>query len=60
MSDWLRALLWVCLVVLLPLPAQAATYAYRNDTFSYDTPSGSAATVGWHGSGGAPACTGYP
>lgn len=60
MPDWLRALLWVCLVVLLPLPAQAATYAYRNDTFSYDTPSGSAATVGWHGSGGAPACTGYP
>ncbi|MFN3396912.1 MAG: DUF6701 domain-containing protein [Sulfurimicrobium sp.] len=38
----------------------AATYAYRNDTFAYDTPSGSAATVAWHASGASPACTSYP
>jgi len=40
--------------------AQAATYAYRNQAFSYDTPSASAATVTWHTSGAAPACTNYP
>lgn len=40
--------------------AGAATYAYRNDTFSYDTPSGAASSVTWHISSPAPACTGYP
>lgn len=46
-------------------PAGAATYAYRNDTFSYDTPSASANVVPWHsgttgGTNGSPACTSYP
>lgn len=53
-----------CVLALLTLlaawPALAATYAYRNDTFSYDTPSTSAKTVTWHTSGAAPVCTGYP
>lgn len=40
--------------------AGAATYAYRNDTFAYDTPSGSAPAVAWHVSGASPACTNYP
>lgn len=39
---------------------QAATYAYRNQAFSYDTPSAGATAVAWHGSGASPACTGYP
>ena len=39
---------------------QAATYAYRNDVFSYDTPSANAITVGWHATGASPACTSYP
>ncbi|QAU34277.1 DUF6701 domain-containing protein [Janthinobacterium sp. 17J80-10] len=46
-------LLWTC-------GAQAATYAYRNDVFSYDTPSASAGVVAWHTSGAAPGCTTYP
>ncbi|HXA48377.1 MAG TPA: LamG domain-containing protein, partial [Burkholderiaceae bacterium] len=45
--------------------AQAATYAYRNDVFSYDTPSVNAVTVPWHtgttqATNGPPACTNYP
>jgi hypothetical protein len=44
---------------LLAGTAAAATYAYRNDVFSYDTPSPTAKTVGWHASGAAPACTGF-
>jgi MSHA biogenesis protein MshQ len=40
--------------------ANAATYAYRNDSFSYDTPSVSASTVTWHATGASPACTTYP
>lgn len=40
--------------------AHAATYAYRNDSFSYDTPSVSASTVTWHATGASPACTTYP
>lgn len=40
--------------------AQAQTYAYRNDPFVYDTPSGAATDVVWHTSGASPACTNYP
>lgn len=39
--------------------AQAQTYAYRNDVFSYDTPSAAAQTVTWHTTN-ASACSGYP
>ena len=53
------------MVWLLAASANAATYAYRNDTFAYDTPSASAVTVTWHNgttgaTNGAPACTDYP
>lgn len=42
-------------------PAQAqTTYAYRNDVFAYDTPTGAATNVAWHASGATPACTGFP
>ena len=47
------------LVFAMPA-AQAATYAYRADTFSYDTPSGSAVSVTWHTTSPSPACTTYP
>lgn len=58
----------VALVMMLSLSsfsAQAATYAYRNDSFSYDTPSVSAKSVTWHAgtaaqTNGAAACTSYP
>lgn len=40
--------------------AQAATYAYRNDVFAYDTPSAAATSVTWHATGASPACTNYP
>jgi MSHA biogenesis protein MshQ len=59
MSGWRGAWLAAALAFVSGA-AQAATYAYRNDTFSYDTPSGSAATVGWHSSGASPGCTSYP
>lgn len=59
MSGWRGAWLAAALA-LLSGAAEAATYAYRNDTFSYDTPSASATTVGWHSSGWSPACTDYP
>lgn len=52
---WLLAAL-----VFLSSAVEAATYAYRNDTFSYDTPSGSASTVSWHTGTASPACTSYP
>lgn len=39
---------------------QAATYAYSNQAFSYDTPSAGATTVAWNASGASPACTNYP
>lgn len=61
-----RALFLVCLLVVgalmlwLPVAARAATYAYRNDVFSYDTPSAAAKTVAWHTSGASPGCTTYP
>ncbi|MDO9166662.1 MAG: LamG domain-containing protein [Rhodoferax sp.] len=38
----------------------AATYAYRSDTFAYDTPSATATSVAWHAAGTSPACTTYP
>jgi MSHA biogenesis protein MshQ len=59
MSGWRRAWLAAALAFLSGA-AEAATYAYRNDTFSYDTPSGSASTVGWHSGSASPACTQYP
>lgn len=40
--------------------AQSATYAYRSDTFAFDTPTGSASSVAWHASGANPGCTSYP
>ncbi len=63
--SFLRFLLgWVALffsLVSLPVgTVQAATYAYRNQAFSYDLPSPSATLVSWHTSGAAPACTNYP
>jgi MSHA biogenesis protein MshQ len=39
---------------------QAQTYAYRADTFAYDTPSGTATSVVWHATSPTPACTQYP
>ncbi len=41
-------------------PAQAVTYAFRNDDFAYDTPSATAASVVWHASGASPGCTSWP
>ena len=40
--------------------ADAATYAYRNDVFAYDAPSGAASSVSWHTGTASPACTVYP
>lgn len=56
---WMR---WLAgLVFLLCVGGvQAATYAYRSDTFAYDIPSGTATSVAWHASGASPACTTYP
>lgn len=39
--------------------AQAQSYSYRADTFSYDTPSASALTVAWHPTTET-ACSGFP
>lgn len=55
----------VILVLLLvaqffAAPAEAVTYAFRNDVFAYDTPSGTAASVVWHASGATPGCTSFP
>ncbi|MFZ2727201.1 MAG: DUF6701 domain-containing protein [Methylococcaceae bacterium] len=52
-------------VLIVTQQLQAATYTYRNDVFSYDTPSGSATSVVWHAGTdatwlGSPACTTYP
>ncbi len=56
----LFAYVLVILLTFATLPSIAATYAYRNDVFSYDTPSAAAKTVTWHTSNAAPACTGFP
>ncbi len=63
---WPRAagrwvLIFLTVVVLLGQSAQvqAQTYAYRNDVFAYDTPSGGAAPVLWHTTNASPACTQY-
>mgnify|MGYP000880003407 FL=1 len=48
---------WLGLAVA-PVHAQT-TYAYRNDVFAYDTPSGAASSVTWHASGASPGCTSY-
>jgi MSHA biogenesis protein MshQ len=47
-------------ILLASQAAQAQTYAYRNDVFAYDTPSGAATNVAWHATGATPACTGFP
>lgn len=52
-------LLWLALAGFAGT-AQAATYAYRNQAFAYDTPSAGATTVAWHANGASPACTSYP
>jgi MSHA biogenesis protein MshQ len=57
---WLLGYVIATIFSLAALPAIAATYAYRNDVFSYDTPSVAAKTVVWHTSNAAPACTAYP
>lgn len=64
---WFKRCLWLTLACLglVATPALAQTYAYRNDVFAYDTPSGTAVTVPWHaGTDGAwlgsPACTSFP
>lgn len=58
--DWLATALFALLFLWgSGAAAQSATYAYRNDVFSYDTPSGAATSVTWHTSGAAPACTTY-
>jgi len=49
-----------CVLLLISNMGHAATYAYRNDTFSYDTPSASASTATWHNNGASPVCTTYP
>ena len=61
---YLTWLCWTCIGFAV-VPAQAQTYAYRNDVFAYDTPTVAATTVGWHaGTDGtwlaSPACTSYP
>ncbi|MBI4997219.1 MAG: LamG domain-containing protein [Rhodocyclales bacterium] len=60
MSGWRGAWLAAALALVTGAAEAQSTYAYRNDTFAYDTPSGSAATVGWHSSGASPGCTQYP
>lgn len=49
--------LWLCLLFCAAAPVEAATYAYRNDVFAYDTPSAGASSVAWHASGASPGCT---
>lgn len=56
----LFAYVLVILLTFAALPSIAATYAYRNDVFSYDTPSAAAKTVSWHATSPSPACTQYP
>jgi len=57
---YLVGLCWAWLGLAVA-PAQAqTTYAYRNDVFAYDTPTGAATNVAWHASGASPACTGFP
>lgn len=57
-----QCLAWLAGVYLslFATSAHAQTYAYRNDVFAYDTPSGTATSVAWHASGASPGCTGYP
>lgn len=45
---------------LFATQTHAQTYAYRADTFAYDTPSGAATSVAWHTTNPSPSCTGYP
>lgn len=56
---WL-VLLALFLGMCVGFQAQAQTYAYRADTFAYDTPSGAATSVVWHTTSPTPACTQYP
>ncbi len=53
-------LLALLVCVLMGPVAQAQTYAYRNDVFAYDTPSGGATSAVWHATGTSPACTDFP
>ena len=56
---WCTALLLVNTLFVVT-NAHAATYAYLNDTFSYDTPTITATSVTWHATSASPACTGFP
>ncbi len=55
-----RALAILLVMFWISGTALAATYAYRNIGFAYDTPSGGATSVTWHTGTAAPACTSYP
>lgn len=57
-----RCLAWFfgLLVGFAAGPLNAATYAYRADTFAYDTPTVTAANATWHSTNASPACTAYP
>ncbi len=64
-SFWLAVLLGCIALWFFTFPAHAVTYAYRNDVFSFDTPSATATTVIWHAGTdgnwlGSPACTSFP
>ncbi len=56
---WCTVLLIVSTLFVVST-ANAATYAYLNDNFSYDTPTVAATNVTWHTTGASPACTSYP
>ena len=56
---WCTALLIVSTLFIVS-NAHAATYAYLNDNFSYDTPTAAATSVTWHTTSPNPACTDYP
>jgi len=61
LNRFFRNLILMLFSFWLGMPSvQAATYAYRNDVFAYDTPSASATTLSWHNAGTSPACTNYP
>ncbi|ADI29657.1 hypothetical protein M301_1274 [Methylotenera versatilis 301] len=56
---WCTVLLIVSTLFVVSI-AHAATYAYLNDNFSYDTPTATATSVTWHTTSPNPACTDFP
>ncbi|MGB8517015.1 MAG: DUF6701 domain-containing protein, partial [Gallionella sp.] len=60
-NEWRSKIILATLFLCLAMSgAQAATYSFTSEAYSYDVPSGSAASVAWHSNGNAPACTSYP